>query len=363
MESDVHTPEKYGIFQSVGDTTGPGGVVRALRTIPMMEEIALAIKQYAPQAWVINYTNPMTVCVRTLYKTFPQIKAFGCCHEVFGTQKVLVTALKDICGIENIQREEIKVNVVGVNHFTWFTKAQYRDIDLFDVYKKFAEKYADEGYGEKIDANWINSSFICNERVKLDLFKRYGYIAAAGDRHLAEFCPRSWYLESPEKANSWGFGLTSVKWRKYDLNGRLAKSKRLLSGEEPFEIRETGEEGITQMRALLGLCELVTNVNIPNVGQIPNLPLGAVVETNAVFRSNSLTPAFAGNIPAEIYALITRIVGEQEAIVDAGINRNLDEAFRAFVNDPLVTLDVVTARKLFGEMIANASKYSSEFSK
>ena len=89
MESDVHAPEKYGIYQSVGDTTGPGGLIRALRVVPMFEEIAGAIKEYCPEAWVINYTNPMTVCVKTLYRTFPEIKAFGCCHEVFGTQKLL----------------------------------------------------------------------------------------------------------------------------------------------------------------------------------------------------------------------------------------------------------------------------------
>ena len=76
MESDVHTPEEYGIYQSVGDTVGPGGIVRALRTIPMYEVIAKAIRDNCPDAWVINYTNPMTVCVRTLYKVFPQIKAF-----------------------------------------------------------------------------------------------------------------------------------------------------------------------------------------------------------------------------------------------------------------------------------------------
>ena len=89
MESDVHAPEKFGIYQSVGDTTGPGAVMRALRTIPMFEEFAAAIREYCPQAWVINYTNPMTVCVKTLYRVFPKIKAFGCCHEVFGTQKLL----------------------------------------------------------------------------------------------------------------------------------------------------------------------------------------------------------------------------------------------------------------------------------
>lgn len=77
MESDVHEPEKYGIYQSVGDTAGPGGMVRALRTIPMFVTIAEAIRDYAPQAWVINYTNPMSLCVKTLYHVFPQIKAFG----------------------------------------------------------------------------------------------------------------------------------------------------------------------------------------------------------------------------------------------------------------------------------------------
>ena len=100
MESDVHAPEKYGIYQPVGDTAGPGGIVRALRTIPMFEEIGLAIKKNCPDAWVINYTNPMAICVNTLYKVFPEIKAFGCCHEVFGTQRLLAKALKEKTGIE-----------------------------------------------------------------------------------------------------------------------------------------------------------------------------------------------------------------------------------------------------------------------
>ncbi|MBQ7049747.1 MAG: alpha-glucosidase/alpha-galactosidase, partial [Firmicutes bacterium] len=75
MESDVHTPEKYGIYQSVGDTSGPGGIVRAMRTIPMYEQIAEYVKEYCPKAWVISYTNPMTLCIRTLYRVFPEIKA------------------------------------------------------------------------------------------------------------------------------------------------------------------------------------------------------------------------------------------------------------------------------------------------
>lgn len=361
MESDVHTPEKYGIYQSVGDTSGPGGIVRALRSIPMMEKIALAVKAYAPDAWVINYTNPMTVCIRTLYRTFPEIKAFGCCHEVFGTQKVLSAALDEVCGIKNVDRSEINVNVIGVNHFTWFTKAQYKNIDLFEVFKVFAEKYYETGYGEQVDINWMNSAFVCAERVKMDLFRRYGYIAAAGDRHLAEFCPRNWYLKDPEQVNNWGFGLTPVAWRKYDLSKRLEKSEKLVSGEMKFEIKETNEEGVNQIRALLGLSDLVSNVNIPNRGQIPNLPMDAVVETNALFRADNVTPVFAGPIPREIDPLIARIAAEQEMVVEAGAERNLEKAFQAFVCDPLVSLDVKDARALFNEMVENTKEYLKEY--
>ncbi len=357
MESDVHTPEKYGIYQSVGDTAGPGGILRALRTIPMFEEIAENIKKHCPNAWVINYTNPMTMCVKTLYKVFPEIKAFGCCHEVFGTQKFLAKALDEICGIKDVKREDIKVNVVGVNHFTWLTKAQYKDIDIFPIYREFVEKHKENGYDDKVDNSWLNKSFLSKERVKMDLFDRYGVIAAAGDRHLAEFCPGDWYLKDEETVDSWDFGLTTVAWRKEDLEKRLERSERLYTGEEKFELKETGEEGIMQMRALLGLCDLVTNVNIPNYGQIPNLPIGAVVETNACFRANSLNPVFAGEIPKEIYPLVSRVCAEQEIVVDAAMERDLGSVFSAFASDPNMCLNLDDARKLFDEMVNNTKEY------
>ena len=357
MESDVHTPEKYGIYQSVGDTSGPGGIVRALRTLPMMEEIAKAVEKNCPDAWVINYTNPMTLCVKALYDTFPKIKAFGCCHEVFGTQHVITEILKEFEGIEVKNRSEIKVNVLAVNHFTWLNKVHYRDMDVFPVYEKFCEKYGEEGYGAIKKENWLNKHFHCTHRVKMDLFKRYGVIAAAGDRHLAEFCEGNWYLGSPEQVEEWGFGLTPVSWRKENLQERLDKSRKLISGEEQPTINETGEEGVTQMRALLGLCDLVTNVNVPNRGQIPNLPLGAVVETNAVFRSDEVTPVMAGNIPDSIYPLVSRVSGEQEMVAKAVRERDLELAFQAFANDPLVTIPLSDARKLFKEMIENTKAY------
>ena len=359
MESDVHTPEKYGIYQSVGDTSGPGGIVRAMRTIPMYEYIAEKIKDNCPDAWVISYTNPMTLCVKTLYRVFPEIKAFGCCHEVFGTQKLLSWMVKEMLHVEEIDRHDIKVNPIAVNHFTWLTKATYRDMDLFPLYKEFCRKHKD-GYvsGNKTaDDNWMNNSFASSHKIKIELFNRFGWIAAAGDRHLAEFCEGKWYLESPERVKEMHFGLTTVAWRKNDLKERLAKSARLISGEEAVQIKGTGEEGVNQIRALLGLCELVTNVNIPNRGQIPNLPLGAVVETNAVFRANNLDPVFAGPVPKEIYPLVSRICGEQEVVSEGIAERDLNKIFNAFANDPLVTCGMEDAKKLFKEMCENTKKY------
>lgn len=363
MESDVHTPEKYGIYQSVGDTTGPGGVIRSLRTIPQMEVIAAAIRDYCPKAWVINYTNPMAQCVKALYDTFPEIRAFGCCHEVFGSQKIYLAALEDICGITGVEREDVNINVVGVNHFTWITEAYYRDMDLTPIYRQFAEKYAKTGFGGVEEIGAENSSSANNRKVKFDLMLRYDCNAAAGDRHLAEFCPKSWYLTNEEQAHSWGFGLTSVQWRKDRMARKIEQGKRLAAGEEPIKIKISGEEGVQQMRALLGLHDLVTNVNLPNVGQIPNLPLGTVVETNAVFRGGCLTPVFSGEIPQRIDALVRRIADAQLMLAEAGRERNLEKAFQVFANDPLVDLPLPQARALFDEMIENTKEYLTEYFK
>ncbi|MCU6747136.1 MULTISPECIES: family 4 glycosyl hydrolase [Lachnospiraceae] len=336
MESDVHMPERLGIYQSVGDTAGPGGMIRALRTIPMFAEIAEAVKRYAPSAWVINYTNPMSLCVKTLYHTFPQIKAFGCCHEVFGTQKVLKGIVEEVYGIQDVKREDIHVNVLGINHFTWFDYASYKGIDLFPVYKAYVDAHFEEGYEER-DMNWLNACFKCSHRVKFDLFRRYGLIAAAGDRHLAEFMPGDEYLKDPRTVEEWKFALTSVAWRKEDLKDRLEKSKRLLNGEEQVELQPTGEEGILLIKALCGLTRMVSNVNIPNhVLQIGNLPSEAVVETNAVFERDTVRPLFAGDLPEDIKALMLPHIENHERILKAALTYDKEAVVQAFLHDPLV---------------------------
>ncbi len=350
MRSDVHLPERVGVWQPVGDTVGPGGFMRAMRTIPMFTEIGAAIRTYAPSAWVINYTNPMTLCVRTLYHVFPGIKAFGCCHEVFGTQKLLCAMLREL-GTENVRRQDLYTTVTGINHFTWLTAASYRDLDLMPLYAAFAEKYAETGFSEGPDDNWMNSFFTCGHRVKFDLFLRYGAIAAAGDRHLAEFTA-PWYTKDPETAARWQFSLTPVSWRIEDLKRRLSRSDRLISGEEEISLKPSGEEGHLLLKAVLGLGDMVSNVNLPNRGQIPNLPLSSVVETNALFTRDRVEPLFAGQMPANILPLVARHVYNQENTLTAALTCDRKLGFSTFLNDPqMAAVPVDDAKKLFDDML------------
>ncbi|GHV89943.1 alpha-glucosidase/alpha-galactosidase [Spirochaetia bacterium] len=388
MAVDVHGPEKYGIYQSVGDTAGAGGLIRALRTIPQFREIARAVKQYAPDSWVINYTNPMSICTRTLYKEFPGIKSFGCCHEVFNTQKLLAAVLEEagLAPRGSIRREDIRTSVLGINHFTWMDKASWKDIDIFPYYKSFVDKYADAGFrGAKAattfaqgNAKGIDSGsagaedpdeavrrkyFSSAERVKMDLFRRYGLIAAAGDRHLAEFCPHSWYLANPAQSESWGFSLTPVSWRISNREKLIAQAKAYRDGAATLTPVASGEEGLKILKALLGLGDLVTNVNLPNQGQMPDLPIDAVVETNASFSRDNIQPLVTGGLPLDVRALVMPHVLAQEGIIEAVFENDADpigsveKAFRVFSQDLAVqALSFKDARALFDEMCAGTLK-------
>ena len=351
MAIDVHEPERYGIYQSVGDTVGPGGLNRALRTIPMYVEIAKAIKKWAPTAWVINYTNPMSICIRTLYHIFPTIKAFGCCHEVFHIQKLLAKIAIRSGLADRIERKEIIINVMGINHFTWIDRASWKNINLFPYYMKFVEEFDETGYCEESEDNWLNNYFLSGDRVKMDLFRYYNLIAAAGDRHLAEFCPSHWYLKNPEMIKSWQFNLTPVSWRIQKEKELRQKSKSFRDGIENMTCEHSDEEGILQMKALLGLGNMVTNVNLPNSFQMPNIPSGSVVETNAFFSRDSIQPVISAGLPHSIQNLTIQHIENQEGIIKASLERNFESAFHIFLNDPQVrTISREDARRLFTYM-------------
>ena len=293
--------------------------------------------------------------MRTLYHVFPKIKAFGCCHEVFGTQTLLTHILDEELSLKDVARQDIKVNVKGINHFTWFDKATYKGMDLFPIYRKFAEEHYESGY-EYGDTNWMNSSFACANRVKFDLFLRYGCIAAAGDRHLAEFMPGKTYLESPEAVREWKFGLTTVAWRKNELQERLARSRRLRTGEEPIEIKPDGEEGHLLMKALLAWrpgqqrehsqprCHCQPAVGCRGGSERAVQPPGRAVRD-------------AGPLPANILPLVARHVYNQENTLTAALTCDRTLGLTTFMNDPQVTLNWNQGKELFDTMLHNTRAY------
>ncbi|MDO4741365.1 MAG: alpha-glucosidase/alpha-galactosidase [Eubacteriales bacterium] len=359
MESDVHAPERCGVYQAVGDTVGPGGCVRALRTIPMYVTIAEAIREHAPQAWVINYTNPMAQCVATLYEVFPQVKAIGCCHEVFHAMDLLCCMLRDKLGVQ-AQRQQLRCTLAGVNHFTWITSAYYGGLDLFPMFAEFCREHLAEGYDETGCSLWRGDPFKSAHRALMDMFLRYGAIPAAGDRHLTEFLP-PWYLKDSETVRQWRFGLTPVSWRKEDLQARLARSERLRTGEEEICLTPSGEEGHLIMKALLGLGDMLTNVNLPNRGQIPGLPLRAVVETNAYISRSGVSPVMDGALPEGVLGLVMPHALNQLSVLRAAMTGDRELAFRAFLNEPLMQgVAPDEARALFAQMLRSTAAYLPE---
>lgn len=363
MRSDVHASEKYGIYQSVGDTAGPGGVLRAMRTVPIYEEFAKKIKMICPDAWVINLTNPMSVCVKVLYDVFPKIKAFGCCHEVFHAQQFLAVALKELRGIE-VKRNEIYTDACGVNHFTWITEAKYQNTDLLSLVPEFEERFGAEGYYEEGTDRYAfrNDPFAYGNNVKMDLFRKYGALAAAGDRHLAEFMPNAWYLKNPETVKKWHFNLTTVEFREAQQEQKIADTIAMAEGKKEFPVEKSAEEVVDLMKALLGFGTVVSNVNMPNYGQMPQMPLGSVVETNCVFSHDNMAPVLARPLPEGACSLVYRACTNVDTLYDGIRERNLDKIYLSFVNQALCsTLGMEDSRALFGEMCENTREYLDAF--
>ena len=362
MKSDVHAPEKYGIYQSVGDSAGPGGVLRSMRTVPMFEFFASKIKEICPKAWVMNFTNPMTICVKTLYDVFPEVRAFGCCHEVFHTQDFLCKVLEEETGIK-IKRQDIYTDVTGINHFTWFTEAKYKQIDLLKLLPSFMQTHFKEGYYEHGSPDaYLSSPFAYANRVKMDLFKHYGILPAAGDRHLVEFMDNRWYLKDKETIDSWKFALTSVDFRIKLREERLVALERVSNGEQDVELKPSDEEAIALIEAILGKHRKVSNVNMINKGQVRDLPLGAIVETNALFTNDQVIPLLAKKLPKIPLELVKRNSDNIDMLYEGIKNRDLKQIFEVFANQPL--LDSITKKEalsLFIEMVKNTRDYLESY--
>jgi alpha-galactosidase len=251
--------------------------------------------------------------------------------------------------IELPPRNEIQVNVLGINHFTWVGQATYQGHDLLALLKHHIEQPGTLRTYTQEEVESFNDWFYSTDQVKFNLFKRFGILAAAGDRHLVEFLPG--FIHSPEHLFKWGVIRTPVSWRIARWQAAPQKTRDLLSGKTPLELKSSGEEGVGQIKALFGLGDLVTNVNLKNQGQIANLPLDVVVETNAHFSRDEVRPFSAGSLPAGLAPLIQQHSANQELIITAALTQDKDLAFQAIYNDPTNSLPIDYSWEMFNEML------------
>jgi alpha-galactosidase len=356
MKYDLEIPQEYGIHQAVAITSGPGGIMRAMRTIPVYRDIAAAVREHCPDAWVLNYTNPVTYVTRTLYEEYPDINALGLCHEVFHAQELLAEIVEDQFDVPKPSRDEIEVNVQGVNHFTWVDEASWNGHELLPVVEQYMEKdgvVREYTQSELEDTSHsMHPGFQDNNQVTYELFKRFGVLPAAGDRHLVEFA--TWFLQEdmPEDLNRWGVLRTPSSYRLARWDDEADTVQQFMDGEKEFDLSETGEVITELMEALAGLSDMRTHVNLPNNGQMVDAPEDAVVETNAVVTQNNVRPIVSGSLPRPVQTQVTQQINNQETIIEAAFDGyDVDYAFQGFLNDPQVkTLQTETARDLFAEM-------------
>ena len=360
---DLDIPKEYGIHGAVAATIGPGGVMRAMRTIPLYREIAAAIRERCPDAWVFNFTNPVHFVTRALYDEFPDINAVGLCHEVMGTRFHLARLAEEHLGMD-ATHEDVAVNVKGINHFTWIDEARCKGVDLWPLLEELAD-------GERANREFApedledESPFVDNQQVTWELFRRFGVFPAAGDRHLVEYA--NWFLHGGEEAlNRWGIKRTGSDYRAKHWtpaeSDQTTDVKAWLDGRKEFELEPTKEVFADMLEALAGYGQYATNVNMANVGQVADVEEGAVVETNALVRTGEIKPLSTGGFPRQVRSMINTHVDTIETIIEASRTGDVDEAFRRFLIDPQIrTLSPEESRDMFAELVAAQKSYLSDW--
>lgn len=352
MRPDLETPARYGIKQSVGDTTGPGGLARALRNIPVVAEIGRKVMEICPNALFLNYTNPMTVLTRTL--AMQGVKVVGLCHEWIGVREKLAQ-------IFSAKPENITARIAGVNHLIWVTDLYADGKRIWDELPAIADKILS---GEiKVDEE-DTSVFTDHAKVKATLFKVYGALPAAGDRHIAEFFPH-FINESTNWGADYDLKLTSIE----DRQGLEAFAKMMiesvLSGEadlKPFMEDVSTEAANKIIRAVTCGERYIGIMNLPNMGQVGNLLRNAVVETYGSIDSTGAHATVYGDVPAGVQNILQKHISNQEMTVQAALTGDRNTAMQVLLNDPLSSrLTIAQASQLLDEMLEANKQYLPKF--
>jgi alpha-galactosidase/6-phospho-beta-glucosidase family protein len=359
MAVDLDVPARYGIYQSVGDTVGPGGISRALRNIPVMAGVARDMQGLCPDALLMNITNPMTCLTRCVSRS-TSVKAVGLCHEV--GHYCLEVALAF-----GLPWEAVQPTMTGVNHFGVITAL---DIDGTDGLARIRDM-VDElggisaigpGPGKEEPEPFTKADFARRHVLSLTLLDRFGALPAAGDRHLAEFLP-SILTEESEWGKEWGIGLTPISLREEHQAAYISGVDAILSGERELTTHPSGELVAPVIDSLLTGTRREVPLNLNNAGQCPDLPAEAVVESICVVDEDGMRGRDEARAPAPLAELLRRHVATQELTVEAALSGDRELVKAAFGLDPLAGRgDLHRTEAMVDELLAGTSRWLPQFS-
>jgi len=334
---DIEIPKKYGIDTNVGDTRGPSGVFRALRTIPVMLDICRDIERHCPDAILLNYTNPMAMLCRAMQRE-TTVKVTGLCHSVQGTAAMLAHWI-------GAAFDEVTYVCARINHPAWYVKYEWNGKDAYPLIRKAVQR--PEVYNEEI--------------VRNEMFLHLGYYVSESSGHNSEY--NWWFRKRPdlvEKYCTHGTGWNPGVYA-YVLNGYLARQKEWknamqewLDDPEPLDLSRGQEYAAYIINAYAGGEPFKFNGNVPNTGLIPNLPEGACVEVPVYADRRGFNPIHVGALPAQCAALNNVSVAVEEMAVDGCLSGDPTMVFRAICYDPLTAavLSLAEIKEMVNEMFA-----------
>jgi alpha-galactosidase/6-phospho-beta-glucosidase family protein len=366
MRHDLEIPARYGIRQSVGDSVGPGGILRSLRNIPVFLDIARDMEAICPTAWMLNLTNPMTAICRAVTRT-STIETVGLCHEMMGAQFAL-SLLLDRSFLE------ITPTVAGVNHLPVITKLDVGDDDglallaeLLDHADEHRDELLDSDYLDGLegrpagaDGRWRRGDLLDAHRVKFELFRRFGVLPAAGDRHLVEFFA-GFLTEESGWGERWGVHLTTIEQREAHQHQHVEDLDTLLAGDRVSDM-PSGE-----MVAPVITCHELGlpgwfPLNVPNRGQVPDVAPDAVVESMCVVDGDGVRGRDVAPVPLALAETLHRVSTSQELTVDAAINGDRERVLDAMLVDPLAgRIDYDALVAMTDEMLAATKRWLPQF--
>lgn len=349
MRHDIEIPDKYGIYQTVGDSVGPGGWSRLLRNVPVFEKMARKIEKLSPDAVILNYTNPMAGLTAAITQTVP-LKTVGLCHGLFDTYNMIKK-------IFSVEEKDISVQYGGINHFFWLLDFKIKRKNAYPMLKKklaaisideYINKFSNSGIPRKTD------HLLCNE-----LFKEYGYLTYIEDRHTCEYFPA--YLTSKKMIRRFKLLRTTMEDREKMRTNTRRFTLDLAAGKEkiPPKSRETA---IDIIKAFVTNKSFIDVVNLPNTGQIDNLPRNAVVETLGQVNSMGFNPMCIGSVPEKLKVLMEPHCHVQKMTLEAALTGNRKLALEALMMDPLCSvLPPSDIRRMGEELLTATSEYLPQF--